>query len=86
MIPSVQPAAVWKRVLATVLDLLTAFFGFGMLVATLTGGTTDRGFAQDGWPALLVFALIGLYFYLGRRRFGGTLWDRVFGIGRPQPH
>ena len=39
----------------------------------------------DGWPALLLLVLIGVYFYVGRRVVGGTLWDRFFGIGRPQP-
>ena len=34
----------------------------------------------------MVFALIVVYFYVGRRVAGGTLWDRFFGIsGEPQP-
>ena len=41
--------------------------------------------ALQGWPALLLFALVVAYFYVGRRVVGGTLWDRFFGIGRPQP-
>ncbi len=43
------------------------------------------GFDLSGWPAALLFALIVAYFYVGRRVAGGTLWDRFFGIGRPQP-
>ena len=42
-------------------------------------------FELYGWPAALLFALVVAYFYVGRRVAGGTLWDRFFGIGRPQP-
>jgi len=82
----VQPVAIWKRVVATILDGFTAFFGFGMLIAVFTGDTTETGFKLDGAPALLLFALVVAYFYVGRKHLGGTLWDRIFGIGRPQPN
>jgi hypothetical protein len=45
----------------------------------------DGGFTLNGWPAVVWFALIVAYFFIGRRYAGGTLWDRVFGIRRPQP-
>jgi hypothetical protein len=32
-----------------------------------------------------LFVLVVAYFYVGRRVAGGTLWDRFFGIVRPQP-
>ena len=79
-------AAIWKRVLASILDFIMAFFAFGYLVAAATGNLNQpTGFSLDGWPALLMFVLIGVYFYVGRRVAGGTLWDRFFGIKRPQP-
>jgi hypothetical protein len=78
-------AAVWKRVLASILDFFTAFFVFGMAVAYVTGDTTSTGFKLDGLPALVLFALLVLYFFVGRRYLGGTLWDRILGIQRPQP-
>ena len=81
------PAApIWKRVVASILDFIMAFFAFGYLVAAATGNLNKpSGFSLDGWPAFSMFVLIGVYFYIGRRVAGGTLWDRVFGIGRPQP-
>jgi hypothetical protein len=36
-------------------------------------------------PALVLFALIAVYFYVCRRHLGGTLWDRILRIARPQP-
>ncbi len=78
-------APIWKRVLASILDASTAFFAIGYVIAALTGNTTANGFDLNGWPALLLFALIVIYFYVGRRVIGGTLWDRILGIARPQP-
>ncbi len=86
MTDAVQPAAIWKRVLAVILDLFTTFFGFGMAIAFATGATTSKGFNLQGGPALLLFALIVAYFFIGRRYAGGTLWDRILAIGRPQPN
>ena len=80
----VKPVAVWKRVVAAVLDFLTAFFVFGMLIAQATGETTEGGFKLQGSSSLLLAGLVAAYFYVGRRYAGGTLWDRVFRIGRPQ--
>jgi len=85
MTDPVQPAATWKRVLAVILDFFTVFFGFGMAIAKYTGDTTENGFKLDGAPAIVLFVLIGAYFFIGRRYAGGTLWDRIFRIARPQP-
>jgi hypothetical protein len=82
----VQAAPVWKRVVATILDFLTVFFGVGLLIAWATGNTTSSGFNLDGAPALLLFAIIVVYFFAGRKYAGGTIWDRIFRIGRPQPN
>jgi hypothetical protein len=81
----IQRAAVWKRVTATVLDFFTVFFIGGMVIGQITGMSTPEGFNLQGAPALALFALIGVYFFVGRRYAGGTLWDRIFRIARPQP-
>jgi DMSO reductase anchor subunit len=78
-------AATWKRVLAAILDFFTVFLGGGMLIAWATGDTTPEGFNLTGAPALLLFALIVAYFFIGRRYAGGTIWDRILRIQRPQP-
>ena len=85
MADPIVPAPVWKRGLAAALDLFTAFFFFGWLIGHFTGGTTDQGFNLQGGPAFLLFGLLVAYFFIGRRYAGGTLWDRILGIGRPQP-
>jgi len=83
--PEITPAPVWKRGLAVVLDLLTIFFAGGWLIATITGEKTAAGFSLEGTSALVLFAIIVVYFFVGRRYAGGTLWDRILRIGRPQP-
>ena len=80
------PAPTWKRVLASVLDFIMVFFVGGYLIGAATGNLKPGGFDLNGWPAVVLFALIVVYFYVGRRIAGGTLWDRFFGISRPQPH
>lgn len=83
-----EPAAaapIWKRILAPILDWITVFAVGGYLIGAATGGLEPGGFNLQGWPALLLLAVIIAYFYVGRRLAGGTLWDRFFGIGRPQP-
>jgi hypothetical protein len=85
MTDSIAPAPVWKRGVAATLDFFTAFFLFGWLIGYLTGHTTENGFNLNGGPALLLFVVIVAYFFIGRRYAGGTLWDRILRIGRPQP-
>ena len=86
MTEPVRAASVWKRVLASILDFITVFFGVGMLIAWATGNTTPSGFNLTGSPALLLFAIVVIYFFVGRKYAGGTIWDRIFGIRRPQPN
>lgn len=66
----------WRIVLAAFLDFLTVFVLGGYGIARLTGGLTENGFSLSGGPAVLLFAVIILYFVLARR-VGGTLWQRV---------
>jgi hypothetical protein len=81
----IERAPVWKRVVASILDFFTMFFVFGWIIGHFTGNTTDEGFKLDGGPAVLLFVVLVAYFFIGRRYAGGTLWDRIFRIGRPQP-
>jgi uncharacterized RDD family membrane protein YckC len=76
--PSPKPA-LWKRVLAAILDFLSAFIGFGFLVAWLTGGLTPEGFNLTGGPALVLFLLIIAYFVVFNRFLGGTIWRWILG-------
>ena len=78
-------APTWKRILAPILDWVTVFSVGGYLIGATTGGLEPGGFDLQGWPALLLLVVVIAYFYIGRRVVGGTLWDRFFGIGRPQP-
>jgi hypothetical protein len=71
--------ATWKVILAGILDFLLVFFVGGYLVAMLTGGATEGGFQLNGWPALLLLALVILYFW-GMKRIGGTVFQRLFGL------
>lgn len=69
--------AMWRVIVAAILDFFTAFFVFGYLVAVVTGDTTESGFSLNGLPALVSFALIIAYFWIGRKYLGGTLWQRI---------
>ena len=74
-----EKPATWKVVIAAILDFLLVFILGGLLIARLTGDTTEGGFQLNGWPAVALFALIVLYFW-GMGRLGGTLFRRLFGI------
>ncbi len=69
-------APMWKKVVAAILDFFTMFLIGGIVIARITGDQTSGGFELDGIPALVLFALIALYFVLGYK-FGGTLWQRI---------
>jgi DMSO reductase anchor subunit len=71
------PVPTWKKVLAAVLDFLTVFFAGGFLIGTLTQSTTSDGFQLEGLPALVLFALIAVYFVVGSKYLGGTIWQRI---------
>jgi len=75
----------WRIILSAILDFITAFIGFGVLVAAMTGGLTNSGFQVSGLPALLVFALIILYFWLFPKYFGGRIWQRILKAVRKRP-
>jgi hypothetical protein len=85
MVDLAAPAPMWRRVLASILDFIMVFSVGGYVISSLTNMRTPEGFDLQGLPALALFAAIIVYFYVGRRVAGGTLWDRFFGIVRPQP-
>jgi len=67
----------WRRGLAGFLDFFTVFFLGGYVIGKITGETTSEGFKLTGMPALVLFAVIAIYFYLGWKKLGGTLWQRI---------
>ncbi len=71
-----QPAT-WRIVLAFFLDFFTAFWVFGLLMASIFGGLTENGFELNGAPALLAFAAMIAYFIIFNRYLGGTIWKRI---------
>lgn len=73
----IQHPATWRKVVAGILDFLTAFFAFGYAIAAVTGGMKEGGFELSGPPALVLFAAIIAYFVIGSRYCGGTLWQRI---------
>lgn len=78
--------AMWRKILAAILDFLTIFFVGGFVIGYLTGGTTpEGGFALSGAPALILFALIAVYFLVFTKFLGGTLWQRVLRTRTPAP-
>jgi uncharacterized membrane protein YkvI len=72
-----KPAATGRKVLAAILDFFTIFFMLGYTIAKLTGNVTNDGFKLEGMPALVMFALIIIYFVAGTKYLGGTIWQRI---------
>ncbi|RME14880.1 MAG: hypothetical protein D6801_08395 [Alphaproteobacteria bacterium] len=77
-----KPVPSWKIIVAFLLDLLTSFLVIGYIIAWATGGLTESGFSLEGGPALLLFALVIVYFVGLGRYGGGTIWQRVLGTNR----
>ena len=69
--------ATWHKVLAAILDFLMVFFVGGYAIGHLTGGMTPEGFKLEGAPAIVLFALIVVYFVAGSKYLGGTVWQRI---------
>ncbi len=75
----VKPVSTWRKVFAAVLDFLTVFFVGGYVIGYSTGDLTSDGFKLDGMPALILFAVIVVYFVVGSKYLGGTIWQRILG-------
>ena len=72
-----KAVSTWRIVLAAILDFFTAFFVIGFVVAALSGGLTDGGFKLSGLPALIMLALIVLYFWGFPKVFGARIWQGI---------
>ena len=81
--PAFGKAPFWRRALAGVFDFVTVFWVGGYAIGSMSGETTQGGFNLAGTAALMLFGLIVLYFYLGWKVVGGTIWQRIFGA-RPE--
>ncbi|AKI00617.1 hypothetical protein IMCC20628_01911 [Hoeflea sp. IMCC20628] len=75
--PGQAPVSRWRIILAAVLDFCTAFFGFGYLVGLVSGEATYGGFQLSGFSALVAVGLIVVYFWIGSKYFGGTVWQWI---------
>jgi hypothetical protein len=75
----VKPVSTWRKVFAAILDFLTVFFVGGYVIGYSTGDLTSDGFKLDGMPALTLFAVIVVYFVVGSKYLGGTIWQRILG-------
>ena len=78
---TVQPKQVstWRKVVAAILDFFFVMFIGGYAIGYMTGNLTDEGFSLNGAPALILFAIIILYFVIFTRYLGGTLFQRLLG-------
>lgn len=74
-----KPAGTWRKVFAAILDFIFIFWAGGYAIGKVTGGLTEGGFSLSGGPAILLFAVIILYFVIFRRYLGGTLFQRLLG-------
>ena len=75
--PPERHIAMWRRVLAAILDFFTVFFVGGYIIGALTGNLNSNGFTLQGTPAIILFVLIFAYFIAFHRYLGGTLWQRI---------
>ncbi len=71
------PPPTWKIVTAAILDFMLAFVVIGTIIAKLTGNMDGIGWNLTGTPALALLALIAVYFVIGNRIFGGTVFKHV---------
>lgn len=78
--PDAKPVSTWRKVLAAIFDFITIFFAGGYAVGYLTGSLTPDGFALEGGPALVLFAVIVAYFVVFPKYLGGTLWQRILKV------
>jgi len=75
-----KPISTWRKVLAAFLDFIFVFAIAGYAIGYVTGNLTDSGFDLKGGPALLLFAVIAVYFAIFMRFLGGTPWQRLLGV------
>lgn len=69
-------AAVWRVILAGVMDMLTIMVPSAYLIARPAGTVTGDGLELSGLHSLVWIAIVAAYFVIGKR-MGGTIWDRL---------
>jgi len=72
-----KPAGAVRKVFAAILDFIFIFWGAGLTIGYFSGNLAGSGFKLSGSPALLLYAVIILYFVIFRRHLGGTLFQRL---------
>ena len=72
-----KPVATWRKVVAGILDFIFVFGFAGYVIARYTGNVTEQGFDLKGGPALLLFAIVILYFVIFTRFLRGTIFQRL---------
>lgn len=77
-----NPAPRWKRIMAGVLDGLTALQLALVCVDKLMAGLDLTTLTAAGWTLTVLVGFIAGYFVLPMSLFGTTLWRRCLGIGR----
>jgi len=75
-----KQVATWRKVVAAILDFLFVMFIGGYAIGYMTGNLTDEGFSLNGGPALILFAIIILYFVIFTKFLGGTVFQRLLGV------
>ncbi len=75
-----KPVSTFRKVIAVILDAIFVFAIGGYVIAYFTGDTTAEGFKLEGAPALLLFAIVILYFIVFMRFLGGTVFQRLLGV------
>jgi hypothetical protein len=75
-----KPVSTTRKVFAGILDFIFVFGVGGYVIAYATGNVTDEGFSLKGGPALLLFAIVILYFLVFTRYLGGTIFQRLLGV------
>lgn len=74
---------VWRKIVAAIADFLLVFVGAGLVIANITGETTEGGFQLQGGSALVLYAIVIAYFVIGNL-IGGTVFQRVFRTRGPK--
>ena len=75
-----KQASTLRKVFAAILDLIFVFGIGGYIIGYATGNLTSEGFDLKGGPALLLFAIVILYFIVFTRYLGGTVFQRLLGV------
>jgi uncharacterized RDD family membrane protein YckC len=74
-----QNAGVGLRAVATIIDVVILLV-IGWVLALLTGGTTDDGFALEGVDALLYFVVVMGYYIVMEATMGYTVGKLAVGL------